>query len=325
MFLKHRILGLGLAVALLATPVRAGEVDRYLPKDTEVYSFINIRQILGSGLVKKVGVENIKALLEQQQEVADVLKSLELDPLKDLDRIISTGPSTGEQDKGLHIIQGRFNIEKFKERADKEAKDNKDIVKPFKIGGHTAYEVVIPDANLSVFVGFASKNTILVAMSKDYLGDALKVKADGKITLNNKAFQAMLEKLDDKQSMALAMVVNGEALNKGPLADVPGNIKEYVAKVNAINGGITLTDGFKIEFSAGTKAAEDARSIKEGISQGIDGLVGVIALLGGKELAPVKELLKAIKTTSKDKSVTIKAEISGEELNKLLPGAPKDQ
>src|SRR5207237_221418 len=153
---------------------------RFLPADTEVYSIVNIRQILNSALIKKVGVDTIRKLLEQQQEVSDVLKDLGLDPLKDVDKIVSASPSTGEQDKGLIIIHGRFDVEKFRARAAKEAKDNKEVLKPFKLAGQECYEVVISDANLSVFVGFAGKTTIVIAMSKDYLGDALKVKPDGR-------------------------------------------------------------------------------------------------------------------------------------------------
>ena len=52
---KYRILGLGLAAALLASPVRAADIDRYLPADTEVVSIVNVRQILSSALVKQIG------------------------------------------------------------------------------------------------------------------------------------------------------------------------------------------------------------------------------------------------------------------------------
>lgn len=325
MFLKHRILGLGLAVALLASPARAGDVDAYLPADTEVYTVLNVRQILGSGLVKKVGIDNIKAIMQTQQELTDVLKDLGMDPLKDIDRIVSAGPATGEQDKGLIIVRGRFDVEKFTARADKEAKDNKDVVKKIKIGDFPAYEVVIADAGLSLFVGIASKNTILAAMSKDYLGDALKLKEDAKPNLKNKNFQDMLTKLDDKQSMA--MVVLGDVLTKGPLGDIPGNIKDMLAKVAVIHGGITLTDGIKIEFSAGTKEAAAARDIKDGISNAVNAGVAfaAIAAMQNKDLAPLVDFLKTVKVTSRDKSVSIKAEISGEDLGKLIPGGAKDQ
>jgi hypothetical protein len=316
MSLSSRILALGLAVVFAVSPARAGEVDRYLPADTEVYNVVNIRQILSSALVKKVGVDNIRALLNQQQDLTDALKDLGLDPLKDIDRIISTGPSSGEQDKGLVIVHGRFDVEKFRERAKKD----KEVIKPLKIGGEECYEVVISDANLSLFVGFASNKTILAAMSKDYLGDALKVKPTDKAALKNKAFQEMLEKLDDKQSMALVM--NGDVLTKGPLADSP--VKDTLAKIKTISGGITLTDGIKIELVGGTKTADDAKELKDQLGNWINAGIGFagLAAMQNKQLAPLIDFMKSIRTTSKDKSITIKAEITAEDLGKLTP---KDQ
>jgi len=323
MNLKSRMLALGMAAVLLSGSARAGEVDRYLPADTEVYSVVNLRQILSSALVKRVGPDNIRAALNQQPEVAEVLKDLGLDPLKDVDKIISTGPSSGEEDKGLVIVHGRFDIDKFRARAKKESKDNKDVLKPVKIAGQECYEVVIRDADLSLFVGFASDKTILVAMSKDYLGDGLKVKATDKAVLKNKAFQEMLEKLDDKQSMA--MVMNADVLTKGKAGELLGAAKDQLMKIKTISGGLTLTDGIRFELAGGTKSAEDAKEIKDQLNTYINlGKAGIaFAAMNEPRLQPVVDFIASIRTEVKDKTtVTIKAQITGEDLNKVLP---KDQ
>jgi hypothetical protein len=319
----------------MASTARAGEVSPYLPEDTEVYSAINIRQILGSQLIKKVGLDTIRGFMQQSQELNDVLKDLGLDPLKDIDRIVSAGPSTGEQDKGLTIIQGRFDVEKFRKRAEKEAKDNKDVVKSHKVkdgqgGEHTVYELILSEAipgapgNLAIFVGFTGNNkTILVSPSKDYLITGLKIKPDAtKVVLKNKAFQEMLEKLDDKQS--LSMVTVGEALTKGQLDNAPQQVKDILAKVATAHGGLTLTDGIKIEFSVGTKNAEDAKSIKEAVNNFVNlGIAAAgIAAMNNPQIAPAVEFLKSVKVTSRDKIATLKAELTAEDLGKLIP---KDQ
>jgi len=331
---KHRILGLGLVAALLVSPVRAADLDRYLPADTEVFNVFNVRQILSSPLVKQVGLDNIKELMKQSEELTAILKDLKLDPLKDIDRIISAGPSTGEQDKGLMIIHGRFEVDAWRARAEKEAKDNKDIVKVQKVkdgqgGEHTIYEVAIAEAlpmapgGLSLFIGFASKNTILASASKDYLIDGLKVKPDAtKATLKNKAFAEMLAKMDDKQSLSIALI--GDVLTKGQLANAPDGIKDVLKTIAAASGGITVTDGVKVELSAVTKEAGDAKNIKDTLSNGINAAIGFAALaaMNQKELAVLVDFLKSVKVTSRDKTVSIKAELSGEELGKLIP---KDQ
>ncbi len=334
MLLNRRILALGLAVALLANPARAGEVNMYLPEDTEVYSVVNLRQILGSALVKKVGVDTLRNLLQQSQELSDILKDLGLDPFKDIDKIISAGPATGEQDKGLIVIQGKFDVDAFRKRAAKEAKDNKDVVKMHKVkdgqgGEHTIYELVLSEVvpgapgNAAVFIGFAGNKTILGSPSKDYLITALKVKPDAtKVTLKNKAFQEMLEKLDDKQSMSIVMV--GDVLTKGQLADAPMQVKDMLAKVATAHGGITLTDGIKIEFSIGAKAVEDAKAIKEAVNNAVNLGIGAagLAAMNNPQFAPAVDFLKSIKVSSRDKIATLKAELTGEDLGKLIP---KDQ
>jgi hypothetical protein len=335
MSLNRRIMALGLAVALMASTARAGEVNPYLPEDTEVYSSLNIRQILGSQLIKKVGLDTIRGFLQQSQELNEVLKDLGLDPFKDIDKLISAGPSTGEQDKGLLIIQGRFDVDKFRKRAEKEAKDNKDVVKVQKIkdgqgGEHTVYEVVLAEAipgapgNLALFVGFPSNNkTILASPSKDYLITALKVKPDAtKAKLKNKEFQEMLQKLEDNQSMSMVMV--GEVLTKGQLADAPGAVKDMLAKVATAHGGITLTDGIKIEFSVGTKNAEDAKTIQGAVNNAVNAGIGLagIAAMNNPQIAPVVDFLKSVKVTSREKIATLKAELTAEDLGKLIP---KDQ
>src|SRR5438105_4660189 len=102
----------GLAAALAAAPARAGEVDKYLPEDTEVLVSVNVRQIVDSDLFKKYALEQARAALKDQEDVQDVLKELGLDPFKDLDRVLVAKPSGGEQDRGLVIAYGRFDLDR---------------------------------------------------------------------------------------------------------------------------------------------------------------------------------------------------------------------
>src|SRR5438132_11160972 len=87
-----RSLTLLLATALvvaLAVPVRAADVDRYLPSDTEAVQTFNLRRLLDSSLVKKHGLDKLQELLKDNEDVQKVLSDLGLDPLKDVDSIIS--------------------------------------------------------------------------------------------------------------------------------------------------------------------------------------------------------------------------------------------
>src|SRR5262245_26296080 len=266
-----RILGLAVAATLLSVPARAADIDRYLPADTETVVTLNIRQILGSQLAKKNGLEELRDFIKSQEELDGVLKDLGLDPLKDIDKVIVAAPATGEQDKGLVIVHGRFNLDKFKARAEKAAKDNKDTFKILKVkdgqgGEHTVYEVAVSAQGNSqtFFAGFADRTTLLAAPAKDYLIDALRVKDATKVRLKNQTFQDLITKADAQQSLSIA--TTGEALAKSQLADP---IKEFLPKINDVVGGITLTDGIKMEFAVATKKAGDAKMIQEQIDKGL--------------------------------------------------------
>src|SRR5712691_1150820 len=139
-----RSLTLLLATALvvaLAVPVRAADVDRYLPSDTEAVQTFNLRRLLDSSLVKKHGLDKLQELLKDNEDVQKVLSDLGLDPLKDVDSIISAN-SGADADKGIFIVHGRFNVEKFHAKADEATKNHGDIVKLVKEpDGQRVYEV----------------------------------------------------------------------------------------------------------------------------------------------------------------------------------------
>jgi hypothetical protein len=147
------------------------------------------------------------------------------------------------------------------------------------------------------------------------------VKDATKVQLKNKAFQDLLTRMEERQSVSFATV--GEALTKSPLAQMD-TVKDLLPKISAVAGGFTLTDGIKMEFTLSTKQAADAKMLKEKVDEGINFATALISLLATKqkELAPLTEIVKSIKTTSKDTTVAIKGEVSGDTLDKLRP---KDQ
>jgi len=313
--------GLAVAALLIPAPLQAAEPDSFLPTDTEQLMVFNFRQFLGSALMKKIGLDNIRDALMNDENIGDALKDMGIDPLKDIDRMLIAGPTTSDQDKGLIIVHGKFDLDKIKTKMEKLAKDKSDDVKQHKVkdgqgGEHTIWETNIPGAPTTLFIGLASKTTVLAGMSKDYLVDGLKVKAGAKPTLKSKQFQDLLAKLDDQQSMSL--IVAGENLGKELPADVPG--REILAKIKALAGGVAVTDGIKIELTLSTKNADDAKELKEKVSEGVNTAMAFLALAAQqqKELAGLVEALKSIKVTSKDKDVSLKGEISAETLNKMI-------
>lgn len=311
----------GLAILALATAARAGELSWYLPADSEIVVNINVRQALDSPLIKKQALEMAREALDKNEMVKEVLADLGFDPLKDLDRVIVAGPGGKETDRGLVILQGRFDLDKFKAKAADVVKTQGDILKTHKVANPKArdpfviWEVNSPDApEANVFVALPDKETMLVSPGKDYVVDALKKDKTEKVALKNKEFQALLEKLDDRQTVSIAG--EAEAVRKG----LPEGIGELIGgldKFTAFAGALTLSEDVKVELALSSRTGADARVLRDKVDQMVKLGLAALAVLGqDKDANPAIELaldfVKGIKVTAKEKTVIIKARLASD-------------
>jgi hypothetical protein len=326
MSLSHsaaRWLLLAVAVGLSAAPARAGLLDPYLPDDSEVIVTINVRQILDSPLVKKHALQQLRDLLKGRDEVESILKDLGFDPFKDLERVTLAGPGGPEKDRGLVIVHGRFDLAKFKAKGEEAARDYADHLRIHKVpdvragATHVVYEVTPPDADMPIFVALAGKDTLLASPGKDYVVDALKKAArKAKPALKNKDVQALLDKMDEKQSVAVAVL--GSALAKGSAA-LPA-VKAMVEKVEAVGGGVTVGEDLKIEIALAAKTVEGAKELHEGLDKGLKQALALLSVLasGQKELNPALEVVKTLRVSVRGKVLTLKGRVSADVLEDAL-------
>jgi hypothetical protein len=302
----------GLAIVLLAAPgARAGNPDKLLPADTAFVMTVNVRQLLDSPMVKKRGLAPAREWLKSNDEVSQILHDLGFDPFADLDRITVAGPGGNDKDRGLIIVRGHFDLDKFKARAEKAMQDEPDVLKSRKVAGGTVYEVSPPGQDTPMFVALLNKTTIVASPGKDYVVDAMK-KSAGKddAEMKDKDFAALLARMDDKQTLAFAGV--GSAFKGGDL----GPAGEIFEKIDAIGGGLTIGDEIRLEVVLSAHTEDDAKKLKETVNTGINSGIALlgVAANGSPELDKVMDVLKTIKATSKDKTVTLKARITADVL-----------
>jgi hypothetical protein len=334
------LLLVGSAPRVLAAPISedlkadpAG-LERLLPNDTEAVVVVNFKQFLDSPLLKKGGaLEAIKEMLKKNDDVQKNLADLGFDPFTDVDALISA--QTGEgQDKGLVVLTGKFDVPKFKTKAEAVAKEKKDSVKIHSVAAgkdeYTVYEVSNLDQLIklpaeleafgpdttAVFVG-VDKSAVVLSASKDYVAEALAKAAGKKKTeLANKEVKKLLARVDPKRTLSL--VIMASVLTKGPLGEEP-EAKEALDKLENITGGITVGDGIKTQIVLAAKDADAAKALNKKVDEGLDQaqqLVGALADLR-KDLAPLLDILKGVKVAAKDKAVTIDSDISSEVLAAL--------
>src|SRR5262249_49156999 len=132
------------AVVATALPARAAQVDKFLPNDSAMVLTLNVRQVVDSPLVKKYALEQIQSALKSNKELTDALGAVGLDPLKDVSTITAAGPELRTADKGLVVVHGKFDLAKFKAKADEVAKAKEPPLKIVKTGDYTLYEVHDP-------------------------------------------------------------------------------------------------------------------------------------------------------------------------------------
>ncbi len=246
-------------ILMVPAGAHAADLDPYLPADTESFLSVNVRQLLDSPIIKKSVLGPLRNALKESQDVTDVLKDLGFDPLKDLDHIIIAGPGGAETDRGLIIVHGTFDVKKFQAKAADAAQNNDDVLKIHKVplgGGatHEVYEVNIPGQDGALFVALASGKTLLVSPGKDYVVDSLKQsRANAKPALKSKSFQALLEKMDSKQSLSLA-VPGKKLIGADDKADfLPRAVRDALAKIEVIGGGLTISEEVKFDLYFSTK------------------------------------------------------------------------
>jgi hypothetical protein len=320
---------LALAAFLLAAPARAAEVDKLLPNDTETVVAVNVKQILDSPLAKKLPLDKVKEAVKGQEDLQKTLTDLGFDPFKDLESIVAASPGGNDPERGLIIVRGKFDMAKFQAKAEEVAKDMKDKLKilevPDGLGGKTKlYEVAnqqgMPD---KVYVAFAGKDAIVASPGKDYVLDAIDKQAGRKKTeLKSKELKDLLGRVDAKYSIWTAVL--GSTLQNSPLAQ-EDSAKEIVNKVQDVIAGVAIDKDLKVEVGITAKSTQDAKDLEAKVKEGLNQALGILALLAGneKKLEPLIDVLKMVKPSLKDKTVTVQLKIDGEDIEKAIKDSDK--
>ena len=155
----------------------------------------------------------------------------------------------------------------------------------------------MPDSEI-VRIGYAAKE------GRSTLG--VTFKCDG--------CQALVENLDAKQTISLAVLGKSIAAAAGDV--LPAGLADSLAKVEAIGGGVTVTNEVKLELLVTGKDAASAESIRSTLDKGIKlGMIGLALLTEGRQdLEALLEVVKTIKVGGKGKVVSLSARLTADVL-----------
>jgi len=318
----RKLLALLVAVMLVATalvpPARAAdETDpgsdtaKWMVNDAEVVVAINIKQMVGSAVMKKGGTDAIKAMINGKEEVKNVLEATGIDPLKDIHSITVSGAGSNPKDvKALVVVRGKFDLDKVHGAAEKFSKKNPDELKLSKSDTTNLYEVKVND--MPMFAAFIDSTALVMTPSKEATLDAVK-NAGKKAATINKTMKPAMAKFDGKDTtVAIALVVNDEL--KKALGKVP-QAAEIAPKVQTVTGTVSLTDSATTTLTVNTDDSKAAGKVLMLVKQ-LKALAELM-VLNNEEVGPVAtEMLNALKITQDKGSVTASLKVTKEMIEK---------
>ena len=316
-----------LVSAGLTSSVRAAEPDPLLPKETTNIIYVNFRQVLDSGLVKKFAMEKMKQAFEGE-EAQKVLTELGLDPLKDIDRMTMGTWGKGPEDANFAgVIRGKFDPLKLFKALEAEVKKKPDKIKFVKNGKYTLVKAVNEDAQpgqpKEVYGAVADDKTIVFGSSEKNVIDALGRAEDGttKTELSNAMTKLML-KMDEKATMymcglgihATTKEVPQLPPQLGQVFDDPERLAKQLANMDSMSITINVNEDISFEMSAGMKDSDSATEMGGMMEDLVGKAKAFLPFIGGSQpqMKPLTdEIGKTLKTKTKDKDVIISLKISG--------------
>ena len=325
-------LGAGLLASVcLAAPARAADIDPVLPAESESVFAVNMKQIVDANLVKKYVLGQLKQVMAGN-DIAKELQALGLDPLKDVDTISGGSWGDGEDANLVAVVKGRFDLEKMFAAAEARAKTDGDKVKIVADPACKLVQVTLGDNQPKpLFVTFADDKTIVASLSQKQAVTAFQTaKAAASKPQLKKELAALVLKQDDKASMYACGIVDKDkfkGLPPGAGGGLPGvdaaKLNEQLKALRNYALTIKLTDDVSLEFDAGMADTGAADEFNGSLSQLIGTAKGLLPLFAGQQpqLKPViDELNNTLKSSVKDKDVTLTLKLSGDAIGKAAGG-----
>ena len=310
------------AVALAGAPAaRAAEPDKLLPSDADTVTFVNVKQLVESDVVKKYAIEQIKQALAGQ-EAKKILEEMGLDPLKDIEKVwVGSSGKDANDMKALIIVHGKFDPDKLFKAAEAATKKDGDKFSMIKDGNTTMFKFQ-PDQGNPVYGTVVDDTTVIAGTDKKLIATALGQK---KAALGAD-LGALVKKMDEKASIFAVSIVKGKFDNVKLPAQLPIDLSGFekaLPKTDTLSIVVKVTGDIKLEVTFGMKDDDAATDMGDAMAKLIDGIKGLVPLLAAAEpkAKPLVDVVKTIKSDVKKKDVVVIGTVTGENIGKMInPG-----
>jgi hypothetical protein len=322
--MKLSIRGLSLATAALmvvsAIPARAGDLEKFFPKETDGIISFNMEQLVGSELVKKYALAMIEDQLKNNPQAQAIADATGLDPLKDFKRItIAGGGDNPQEPKFVIVIDGKFNPKKLDAAITEVAKAKGENITLEKLDDRTVYKIIPPNNPNPIFGAIVDEKNIVFASSKEFLADAFAAAKNSKKSEVRKDLASLFDKADKDATLILV------ASTKGKIKGLPipnPDAAKALETLESISAEFRVQSDVKLGITLGAESEDAAKDMDALISEGLKQVKQLAPLLAiqNPQLKPVADMVQSIKNSVKGVRVTLSAELSGEAIDSVIKG-----
>jgi hypothetical protein len=322
---------LGVALLLAASAAQAApapdepavKIDKYLPDDTGGVFVVDVKQILASKSFTKDLKKQVEELLKLDQ-VQMVLKDTGFDPLKDIDRVVlAITPGAQGMSGPFLLVEGRFDAAKLTAKLADLGKQFP-IIKEIEIGKTKAYELGLPGQ--PAYVALVDKGVFVLTASKTEMAEAVE-KAGGKrkTEFKSKGLAKLIAKMDPK--LAVNVACAGEMVTGGSAqSDLPGGPRRITVRtladegIDSVTGGVTVGDDIQGTIHFTTRDADTAKKMAAQFEVGLARAHEEITreAVRNKDLAPVAEVVKTIKSSVNEQTITMEGKGTASSVEALI-------
>ena len=314
----------GLGIATVAAPVRAADLEPLLPAQTESVMVVNVSQVLDSELFKKYARGQVEQALEGN-DAQKMLKSMGLDPMKDVERVSVGFWGTGPQDmKALAVMRGKFNPEKLFAAVEDAVKNEPDKVEFVTEGGFKLIKFKPENQDQPVYATVASESAIVAGNDKALVAAAFGQAQKNEATQVKKELAALVRSQDAKASVYVVGLTEGKVELPPnfslPVQGIdPEKLADQLQAMQNVAIVVHVTDGLAIDISMGMKNADAATEFGDTVEQLLSTAKVFIPVIAAQQpqMQPVaQEIGQTLKSKVADKAVTIGVKLSGDTIGK---------
>lgn len=302
-----------LSICLAPATVTAAEPTKLIPADAEQVAFINIKQLLGSKLVQKYALKQIKDALENNKESKQLFQAINMDPMKDVHSVFLTNSgSTGKQ--VLVVLSGKFDTKKIQETAGFLAKMKPDEMKISTVKGTKVYEIIKNSS--STWAALLDDSTLVVSPVKKYITGCVS----GDFGKTDKQLAKAIAGVDQKGSAWVAGLITDQAKD---LLKANPQTAQMAEALKAFTGGFTISSDLAARVNVHTTDAQTAKVLAQ-LGNQMKGVLTFV-LATNEELRFLAKDLKTLKIGSDSEKVGISLNISESSLKSLIELAENAQ